>query len=272
VEGSLDEEEPSPALPELPLKIYVINLKDSTKRRKLMERQLQRLRLEYEIVDGINGHHLDDEQLSACCDLESLRKHPDWLTPGAVGAALSHRLVWTHIARSSCQSALVVEDDVLLPDHLPQILNQIECHYQGNELILLYWLSNVVQTFHRQSAVRIDESLLLARSINPASLLSAVMYVIDSDVASRMIDINSRIKVTADHWACHLDGHSFSQIRCLVPSPVKLANYPSDIRYGNQNILKRVKRSLESKCWLIHQFSANRRQRYFDQRQLHDWV
>ncbi|MFM8392346.1 MAG: glycosyltransferase family 25 protein [Acidobacteriota bacterium] len=254
------------------MKIFVINLKESLKRRELMERQLQDLGLDYEIVEGINGHCLDDREQQELCDPESIHAHPDWLSPGAIGAALSHRLVWSRIAREGLESAVVLEDDVLLPQRLPTILRQIELHYGGDELLLLYWSSSIVQPFIRQSAVEIVDGHLLASTPNPNSLLSAVMYVIGSEVASKMVNINTPIKVTADHWVTHHQGQAFRHIKCLVPSPVNLANYPSDIRYGDQHLLRRIKRSLEARFWLIQQLSAKRRQSYFAKRQHYTWV
>ena len=254
------------------MKIFVINLKESFKRRELMERQLKTLGLDYEFIEGINGHELSSQDQKRLCNTDSIQANPEWLSPGAIGAALSHRLVWSRIASEDHKCAVVLEDDVLLPDLLPTILRQIEKIYEVDELILLYWSSNIVQPFVRQSAVEIDGGGVLALTQQPNSLLSAVMYVISSDVAARMVLLNSPIKVTADHWMTHHQGQAFHQIRCLVPSPVNLANYPSDIRYGRQHLLRRFKRYLESKVWLIHQLSVKRRQRYFAKRQNHTWV
>ena len=254
------------------MKIFVINLKNSVNRRQLMERQLRQLGLEFEFVEAIEGQALSRQQQTELCDLNALNKHPDWLTPGAVGCALSHRLAWSRIASEGLKSALVMEDDLLLPDRLPAILTQIEMLYDGDELIMLYWLSNVVQNFRRQSTILIDSQYDLAVTTNPHSLLSSVMYLIGSEVAARMVNLNQPIRVTADHWACHFDGQAFRRIRCLVPSPIKLANYPSDIRYGKQNLLRRIKRRLEMRFWIIRRLSVMRREAYFAQRQRYHWV
>lgn len=254
------------------MKIFVINLKNSSNRRQLMDRQLRELGLEFEFVEAIEGQAMSREEQAELCDLSALESHPDWLTPGAVGCALSHRLAWSRIANEGLKSALVMEDDLLLPDQLPAILTQLEQLYDGDELIMLYWLSNVVQAFDRQSAIDINGQSQLAVTTNPHSLLSSVMYLIGSEVAARMVSLNQPVRVTADHWACHFDGQAFRQIRCLVPSPIKLANYPSDIRYGKQNLLRRIKRRLEIRFWIVRQLSVMRREGYFAQRQRHHWV
>ena len=254
------------------MKIYLINLEESRHRRELMECQLRQLQLDYEIVPAVNGHRLGESDIATLCVVESVRRYPDWLTPGAIGAALSHRDALRRLAEEDRRCGLILEDDIILPSNLPAILDQLESSCREDELILLYWLSDEVQPFQKESAVMIDQRHRLAISNRPQSLLSAVGYVVGRSVARRIIEINTPVRMTPDLWAGFLAGGAMTQIRCVVPSPIRLANLPSDIGYGRQHFLRRIKRWLEIRLPLFQRLSARRRKEYFSKRQKYTWV
>lgn len=254
------------------MKIFVINMEASTLRRELMERQLQRLGLDYEIVPAINGHQLSEAEISASCDLEVVRAAPEWLSRGAIGAALSHREVCRRIADERLPFAIVMEDDVQLPDNLPALLAALEATYQANQLLLLYWSSNICQPFVRESAVTIDSRTFLARAAQPESLLSAVTYGLGHEVAASLVRDNTPVRVTADLWGYYLSRKSFSEIHCLLPSPIVLANLPSDITYGRPHLVRHLKHWLEAHVGIVRTLSIRRRARYFARRNRYRWV
>lgn len=254
------------------MRTYVINLAESHRRRELMVQQLDRLGVDYEVVPAVNGHRLAEAEIAALCEMSSIRSYPDWLTPGAIGAALSHRQALSRLVEEGQRCGLILEDDVVLPSNLATILDQLESAYVEDELILLYWLSDQVQSFQQATSVTIGEHHELAVSDQPTSLLSAVAYVAGRDVARRLIDINTPVRVTSDLWSCYLHCQAMNRIRCLVPSPLRLANLPSDIKYGPQHLPRRFKRWLEMHLPPLQRLSARRRDEYFVKRQKYIWV
>lgn len=254
------------------MKTYLINLEESRRRRALMEEQLIRLQIDYVIVPAINGHRLGVAEISSLCNMDNVSKYPEWLSPGAIGAALSHRLALSCLVEDDERCGLILEDDVILPNNLASILEQLESLYVDDELILLYWSSDRMHPLRRETAVSIDNGHELAVSSEPASLLSAVGYIVGKSVARRIIALNTPVRVTSDLWASFLEGKAMKQIRCLAPSPLRLANLPSDIGYGRQHFLRRAKHWLEMKLPLIHRLSARRREAYFSRRQKYTWV
>lgn len=254
------------------MKTYLINLAESHQRRGLMVGQLDRLGVDYEVVPAVNGHQLTEADIAALCEMSSISNYPDWLTPGAIGAALSHRQALSRLVEGDQRCGLILEDDVILPSNLAAILDRLESACAEDELILLYWLSDQAQTFQKATAVTIDERHELAVCTQPESLLSAVAYVAGREVARRLIEINTPVRVTSDLWSCYLYCQAMRQIRCLVPSPMRLANLPSDIRYGPQHLPRRFKRWLEMRLPPLQRLSARRREEYFMKRQKYLWV
>ena len=108
--------------PELPTKIYLINLNRDTERLALMTEQFNRLGLSFERFPAIHGIEM-----------------PEWLRPyflcadgsiasnlrlGEVGCYASHLAVMARIAEGS-QPALILEDDIELDPDFPAILASI---------------------------------------------------------------------------------------------------------------------------------------------------
>ena len=94
---------------------YVINLARSTDRRAHITAELQRVGLDFEFISAVDGRTLDlsdstliDPSLVSRCVFPA----------GTVGCALSHFHVYQKILEDGRDTALVLEDDVILPDDL----------------------------------------------------------------------------------------------------------------------------------------------------------
>ena len=238
----------------------------------MMEAQLCRLGLEYEIVTATNGHSLTAEELAVRCDPDAIAREPEWLSLGAIGCALSHSEAQRRIVEQQLPVAVILEDDLLLPDDFGTLLAGIESVMEPDGLTLLFWLSNEIQPFRQQTKIELSGERTLAISADPERLLSAVGYVLTSSVAARLVELNRPVRVTADSWGYFYANRAVAEIGCLIPSPITLANFPSDIRYGRQRGLRLVKRWMEEHLPFIQRLSASRRDRYFRTRTRHHWI
>lgn len=107
------------------MKIFVINLRRSNDRREHMTEQLERLGLEYEIFDAIDGqaepaHHF----LAKYDNAARLRWKVRPLSPGEVACFASHYSLWETCARLG-EPIVILEDDLLLDETLPDVLQDI---------------------------------------------------------------------------------------------------------------------------------------------------
>ena len=98
------------------MQIFVINLPDAVKRRKLQKDQLTKLGLEYTILDATSVEDISEA---------TYKKHYfDWQRPlrkTEVACYYSHRSAWDSVIRSR-EPALILEDDAILSKTLPELL------------------------------------------------------------------------------------------------------------------------------------------------------
>jgi glycosyl transferase family 25 len=112
------------------MQIFVINLPSAVKRRKFQEVQLSRLGLNYEIIDATS---INDVNKS------TYKKHYfDWQRPlrdTEVACYYSHKSVWDKVINSN-KPALILEDDALLSQFVPKLLESFD-DKKGIDLINL---------------------------------------------------------------------------------------------------------------------------------------
>lgn len=105
------------------MKIYIINLKKAVEKRERMQVQLDRLGLtNYEFIEAVYGADLTSEFIQANVD-----DYPACsLTPGEVGCSLSHIAIYNQISEQKLPYAMILEDDIILPDDFPELLVAIK--------------------------------------------------------------------------------------------------------------------------------------------------
>jgi len=101
------------------VQIFVINLSDAIKRRKLQKDQLTKLGLEYTILDATSVENISEA---------TYKKHYfDWQRPlrrTEVACYYSHRSAWDRVIKSG-EPALILEDDAILSIFLPKLLDSL---------------------------------------------------------------------------------------------------------------------------------------------------
>lgn len=105
-------------------KVFLINMKKSTDRYAFMSEQLKRLKIDFEVQEGIDGEVCDfdsvyDEEYSSKKDSSFIP-----LNSREKGIALSHRTILENMAKENLDYALVLEDDVEIPDNFNEIIEK----------------------------------------------------------------------------------------------------------------------------------------------------
>jgi len=101
------------------MQIFVINLPDAIKRRKLQKDQLTKLGLKYTILAATSVENISEA---------TYKKHYfDWQRPlrkTEVACYYSHRSAWNRVIKSG-EPALILEDDAILSIFLPELLDSL---------------------------------------------------------------------------------------------------------------------------------------------------
>jgi glycosyl transferase, family 25 len=180
------------------MKAFVINLKSNPDRRAFMEEQLKRLDLDFEFFDGIVGaKYHGDPQWHA--PHKSVREISRELRPGEVGCALSHAFVYREIVRRGLPCAFVMEDDAILHDDVPRVLERLELgELEQGELVFLE-RCDFIRPFSSRPLVgryRIATPVL----VKIGSVAQAAGYVISLEAARAMMNANVPVFFPADGW------------------------------------------------------------------------
>ena len=186
------------------LPCFVINLKSSTERWAIIQRDVAPLLPRLQRVDAVDARvQADDLLTNAALVSVATRERitngtPRWehdsiSTIGAVGCALSHVKVWQAIVRSKAPLALVLEDNMNLhAGHLGRI-KRIVAH-EGHALppSAVWFLGNVTR-----SSYAADSS---TRWRVPTLHFGTVAYLITQQAATTLLQQALPIEMHVDHF------------------------------------------------------------------------
>lgn len=219
---------------------YVINLARSDDRRAYIKSQLSGLGVSYEIVDAIDGRELDftDPETGGLVDYSAVRSGA--LLPGEIGCALSHLRAYEKVLADGADSALILEDDVVLPPDLPSLAADAARDLCGAEVILLSFdTSDGIILVSRKDAVELHSARTLAFPIDVDQLLSAAAYLVTREACERMLAALRPVRTKADEWSVRFNAGMLDRVRCVVPVAVaKSSDFPSTMDYNARGSVK----------------------------------
>ena len=195
-----------------------------------MNRQLAAAHLDAEFLTAVDGRALSDADW-ALVNRGAAELYPKWLPPEAIGCALSHVTAWRRIAEQG-DVAMVLEDDVILPKDLSELVTRVAGQMQDSEVDLLHFRSHRPCRFDQTDRIDLGDGYTLARPFDLDVLQGGAAYLVTPSAARRLLDAALPIRFTADSWGKLRDAGGFDELRCVVPSAVRVkAQFPSTIGY-----------------------------------------
>ena len=203
---------------------YVINLARSVERRTHMVAQLTAANFSYEFVTAVDGRTLTDALRTRTVDESAVAQSPRWLTPGMIGCALSHLKAYRAILAGPANHdvALVLEDDVVLPPGLGDMVASIARHMRGAEVVLLYFQSFRVCRFSLADSIVLRQDTKLLYPLGPHQLAATAGYLITRGAAQNLADVMLPVRVAPDTWGYFYDIGAVDSVRCVVPRPLSV--------------------------------------------------
>lgn len=244
---------------------YIINLARSTERRAHIISEVAKSGIAHEIMEGIEGRDLDvdDPQVVAPSTLAA-----PWFRPGVAGCVLSHRRVYEKILADGLDQALVLEDDVTLPDDLDSLVWAIGSHLSGAEVALLNYDSQDTCKLSRTSLVSLPRSRLLALPIDVHQPKSGGAYVITREACKRMTEFCPPVRARADDWGLFYQQGLLDRVRCVFPMPAtKSPTFQSTIDRNSPRSLKArtIRLVTRQNISVLEKAITYRRQRILDE-------
>jgi len=195
---------------------FVITLEHSSERRKIISSRLDELKIPFEFYPGVDGRKID---------LLSHQAYSKWkrrmffgrdLSNGEFGCILAHKAIYEHIAEKNIGIALILEDDAILCDELPSVVDSLIRNRKN-------W--DIVRFLGRKKNYRASRTIVqlpgthnsLARPHGMPG--GAYGYVISNQAAKRLLSMMEKNWLPIDtlhgvSWLTKLNTVS------VVPSPV----------------------------------------------------
>lgn len=194
------------------MQIFVISLADAADRRAFIADQLRRVGLAFEFVDAIRGKDIYEDP-SFYDPKKALHIELRNMTPGEVGCALSHQKVYDLIVERKLPYALVMEDDAMVSPDLPDALSALEPRIRPNDLIQL----ERCDVYARQGIEPLCKDYKLVRPVmvKYGSMCQSAGYVVTSEAARKIREINRPVYVPADSWGQYVGILNF---RGVIPT------------------------------------------------------
>src|SRR6202035_3559431 len=114
-------------------------------------------------------------------------KAPRWLSPGAIGCALSHWRAYQRIGSERDEVAVVLEDDAILPVGFAQLVAQIAKRMRDREVLLLYFRSHQPCKLSEQGAVAVGRHRLLY-PVEVDQLITTTAYLVTRSAARSLAE------------------------------------------------------------------------------------
>lgn len=168
-------------------KIYYINLDKRQDRNKNFLKNFK-LKIQTERFSAISGENIDIKSLSK--DIitdqgiaDTLDKNKDvyiYMTKGAIGCAISHKIIWEKVLNNKVDKTIILEDDIIIDEFFEEKLNKI--YKQDSNLDLLYLGCHNFQG-GRYNIKRPEIT------IKPKKVFGTFGYVINKKAAEELIKI-----------------------------------------------------------------------------------
>lgn len=117
-------------------KIFVINMAGSAERWNLVKFQLDALNLAYERIEGVDASVLDNSEIASYYSRAENRKQ--FYRPlgiGEIGCYMAHVRCWEQIVSQQLDFGVVLEDDVILSEHIPDALKILSSNLRQFDFI-----------------------------------------------------------------------------------------------------------------------------------------
>ena len=167
------------------------------------------------------------------------------LTLGQIGCALSHQMAYRLMVERNVRSALVIEDDVILPPDIAARVDELRSVVGNREVIQLYNWASEPSEFSRVGAHELSQGALYY-PLATEGLGTTSAYVIGRGAAKAILRLNNPVVVTADNWTrFHKEG-AITSSRVVLPQPVALRDFettvlPRQVERGFTAVIARIK-------------------------------
>lgn len=220
------------------MKVYVTALKSNKQRYEYINTHLRTLNIDYEIIDAVDKKNISDDDLRNYYNINDLNKIFCSIKIGNTANKMSREIAYNEFLRTNEKSALFLEDDVILPKNISEILGKLEQKIRDDEVILLDY--RTVNSSYKIGISTVNSekinNKILAYPLQLDGLVGGAAYILSRKVAENFINLKVYQNLyTIDNWSNFYNSNVFSQLRVLYPVIIRLKPFASSIGYVPTN-------------------------------------
>ena len=202
------------------MNIYLVAIKKFSLRYEYIIDHINSLTKNSYKVIGVDGSELDKTKFN------------NKLSIGQLGCAASHVKACKQIFESSQKCGLIIEDDVILPSNLDEILDELESIIKDDEVIFLYNRNRSRCEYSNFCQSELKHGNKLIYPLEMRNVRTAAGYVIGRTAAEKIYEFNKDLNIVADDWnQLYLNG-CISNPRILYPNLIRMKGFVSSIGYS----------------------------------------
>jgi glycosyl transferase, family 25 len=228
-----------------------------------MAAELRKTGMDYEFVSAVDGRELDISE-PGLVSLDALSVQSQF-PANTAGTVLSHLRCYERMLADGRETALVLEDDVILPADLDSLADSVARHLTGAEVALLSVDSREPLKISKEGAVPVSGHRMLALSIDAMQPASGGAYIITREACERLIKFSLPIRTNPDHWGYFYREGAIDRLRCVTPLSVrkaaKLTSTQGSYSLGNGLRFRLLWPLVKLELPVLHQILVYRRQR-----------
>lgn len=206
-------------------------MEESRDRWEFISKQLDKLWIDYERIEGTNPKKMTKEEIDKIYDKNlSIKVHPPkWLSLGSIWCSHSHIKIYERIVNEHIPYSLILEDDIIINPKIKWLYDKISnnsdnikrdylsmnywCfsflyfknyikktwHEKNKKYFLLYliwWIIYSILDFFPQLLYKITWKILIVKRYRPFYLTWA--YFITYDWAKKLLSVHPKVFTTAD--------------------------------------------------------------------------
>ncbi|HOF08329.1 MAG TPA: glycosyltransferase family 25 protein [Bacteroidales bacterium] len=220
------------------MKVYVTALKSNKQRYEYINTHLRTLNIDYEIIDAVDKKNISDDDLRNYYNINDLNKIFCSIKIGNTANKMSREIAYNEFLKTNEKSALFLEDDVILPKNISEILGKLEQKIRDDEVILLDYRTANSSYKIGISTVNSEKinNKILAYPLQLDGLVGGAAYILSRKVAENFINLKVYQNLyTIDNWSNFYNSNVFSQLRVLYPVIIRLKPFASSIGYVPTN-------------------------------------
>jgi glycosyl transferase, family 25 len=235
-----------------PVITLVISLPNSDVRRRRIAGALQAAGLSYRIIDGVIGRDLSQSELQEFAPRRFMARFGRDLGPGEIGCTLSHKLALETFLSSEDGTALVLEDDAVVPRNIAEAITALVGHLpEGWGLLKIGGMGGVRGKLLCETAFgKIIEA--------PAVTVCSHAYVVSRQGAAQLLSKILPIKFPYDIYLRDVYRHRARTYE-VVPTLIEqtdLAGSSLSVEWGAGAQPFRMRQALSYPLWkLNHEFT-----------------